>query len=161
MGKPTLMIQSILQRKIFVIDNNMERAEQIINTIPKKIKPRVQLLTFGQNLFFQMDSRPDLVIMNRHLEYTDIKTLIEFVKTISPETKIIIYSEDHELSSVEELFELGISDYIWVNERFEKQIAWSAEYHTLNVKSFKQVLRNSITAMKSFNRSISAVINLF
>lgn len=148
------MLDSLYHTNIFIVDNNSTVAQFIVAVLPKKIKVNCHFLKDGNNIFYDLEEDPDLFIINRDLKQIKIASIVKFIKTKYPRAKIIVYCDQNCTDSVKELFEIGIDDYIALDDQFSKHIKLSVEYLILESRKLTVLFSNGLQTIKRLAFSV-------
>ncbi|MFI5218148.1 MAG: sigma-54-dependent transcriptional regulator [Bacteroidia bacterium] len=98
--------------KIFVVEDDDWYREFISYTLSLIPEHEVKTFTNGKDLLLSMKERPDVITLDFRLPDSDGATLLKKIKEYSPETEVIIISEQDKIATAVELLKSGAYDYL-------------------------------------------------
>lgn len=98
--------------KIFVVEDNEWYNKLLVHTISLNSNFEVKSFYNGTDFLNCLDEKPDIITLDYKLPDFTGKELVKKIKKISPNTEIIVVSEQTEVAIAVELLKLNIYDYL-------------------------------------------------
>lgn len=125
--------------KIFLIEDDMMIASLIRQNLSKFESFETRHFTTGEECINNLNEHPDIVIIDYNLPGMDGITLMKQVKSISPNSLVIICSGQEDVQIVVECYHNGANDYILKNEKMMANIENSVRNLSMNVTLRREV----------------------
>lgn len=100
------------QPKIFVVEDNPVYQTLILKQL-ESISQDIQLFSKGENFLSELNTQPDLVILDYHLEgVINGYDILKHLKKMPNPPPVIFFSSNLELTITSSILKLGIVEYI-------------------------------------------------
>lgn len=101
-----------INQRIYIVEDNDWYQKLLKHTV--SLNPDYEVLTFstGKELLNALDETPDIITMDYRLPDISGEELLEKIKIRTPNTQVIVISEQEEIETAVHLLKLGAYDYI-------------------------------------------------
>ncbi len=110
--------------KVFLVDDDVKTLIMLkhkLESLPD-YKIQANVFAYGENCLDRMDEKPDIVVLDYYLnaireDAQDGLQILKQIKTIAPDTQVIMVSGQEDMQTAIETIREGAYDYIIKNER--------------------------------------------
>lgn len=99
-------------QKIFIVEDNDWYQKFLKHTVSLNPDYEVKVFSTGTGILNALDELPGIVTMDYRLPDITGEELLERIKMLSPDTQVIVISEQEEIETAVSLLKLGAYDYI-------------------------------------------------
>lgn len=107
--------------KIFVVEDDEMYGSTILHKLKTRFDVDIELFNDGEGILSHLVDKPDIIILDYLLKEETGGDILKEIRKVLPQVEVVVLSGQSDTNAVQELFELGINDYIIKkNDAFDK-----------------------------------------
>ncbi|MBC9813762.1 sigma-54-dependent Fis family transcriptional regulator [Crocinitomicaceae bacterium CZZ-1] len=141
---------------IYVVEDNEWYNKLLVHTLSLNPEFTVKSFFSGEEMLRELSDMVDVVTLDYRLPDTTGDILLKKIKERSPNTEVIIISEQSEITTAVELLKLGAYDYLVKSEDIRDRL-WNSVNHVRKHAGLKQkieLLQSEVEKKYDFQNSI-------
>lgn len=141
---------------IYVVEDNEWYNKLLVHTLSLNPEFTVKSFFSGEEMLRELSDIVDVVTLDYRLPDTTGDVLLKKIKERSPNTEVIIISEQSEITTAVELLKLGAYDYLVKSEDIRDRL-WNSVNHVRKHAGLKQkieILQSEVEKKYDFQNSI-------
>ena len=142
--------------RIFIVEDDRWYGTMLEHFLSLNPDYSVKRFEVTKDFFNSLHEIPDVVTLDYSLADTDGETVLKKIKSVSPETKVIIISGQEDVGTALKLLKAGAFDYIIKDEETNDRL-WNALQHLDEIKGLKnevENLRGELKKQYDFSKTI-------
>lgn len=141
---------------IFVVEDNEWYNKLLVHTLSLNPEYTVKSFFSGEEMLKELTAAAHVITLDYRLPDTTGDVLLTKIKEISPNTEVIIISEQSDITTAVELLKLGAYDYLVKSEDIRDRL-WNSVNHVRNHAGLKkkiEILQSEVEKKYDFQNSI-------
>lgn len=98
--------------RIFIVEDDEMYSATIRHKVVNRFDADVEVFNNGDSVLANLDQNPDIILLDYLLKDETGGDILKQIRKISPNVEVVVLSGQSDTNAVQELFELGIHDYI-------------------------------------------------
>jgi len=127
--------------KVFILEDDRWYGTMLEHFLTLNPDYTVKRFEVTKDFFNALHEAPDVITLDYSLADTDGEQVLKKIKTVSPETKVIIISGQEDVGTAVKLLKAGAFDYIIKDEETNDRL-WNALQHLDEIKELKKEVEN-------------------
>ncbi|MDE3143090.1 MAG: sigma-54-dependent Fis family transcriptional regulator [Bacteroidota bacterium] len=142
--------------KVFILEDDRWYGTMLDHFLSLNPDYAVKRFETAKDFFNALHENPDVITLDYNLADTDGEQVLKKIKTIAPDTKVIIVSGQEDIGTAIKLLKAGAFDYI-VKDNETNDRLWNALQHLDEIKELKnevENLRGELKKQYDFSKTI-------
>lgn len=142
--------------KIFILEDDRWYGTMLDHFLSLNPDYSVKRFETAKDFFNALHENPDVITLDYSLADTDGEQVLKKIKTIAPDTKVIIVSGQEDVGTALKLLKAGAFDYIVKDDETNDRL-WNALQHLDEIKGLKnevENLRGELKKQYDFSKTI-------
>ncbi|OIR01118.1 nitrogen assimilation regulatory protein [mine drainage metagenome] len=142
--------------KVFILEDDRWYGTMLDHFISLNPDYSVKRFETAKDFFNALHENPDVITLDYNLADTDGEQVLKKIKSIAPDTKVIIVSGQEDVGTAIKLLKAGAFDYI-VKDNETNDRLWNALQHLDEIKELKnevENLRGELKKQYDFSKTI-------
>jgi len=142
--------------KIFIVEDDLWYSSMLAYTLSLNPDYQVKKFESAKDLFTSIHEKPNVISLDYSLPDAKGEDVLEKIKTLSPDTKVIVLSAQQDVKVAINLLKLGAFDYIVKDEDAQDRLWYSIQHLRENADLKKEIesLKEEVVRKYDFSKTI-------